>query len=135
VYSKADSFESNTALADYLDGLEGSGVISPEQAVALYAQYADGNEKYVQNDDGTSSASFKDMVTSTNGWSVVDDGGANLVGIDRDAKVKAPNGETITLANLKKKLEAEGMSSGDARKAIKALQQNLGISSNWLFGW
>ena len=138
IRKRAEGFESNTALAEYLDGLEATGQITPEEADALYAEYADGNEKYTtkDNDDGTktTSISYKDMVGSTSGWTVVDTGGGNMFGIDSNAKVKSPNGETMTLANLKEKLMAEGMSSSQARNAIKALQQNLGISSNWFFG-
>ena len=128
VYTKAESFESNTALANYLDGLTASGTISEDQADALYAQYADVNEKYVQNADGTSSASFKDMVKSTNGWTVVDNGGANWWwGVDGDAIVKAPNGEQIRLDSLVDILVDEGMDKSDAKSYVKKLQKNLGV--------
>ena len=132
----AESFESNTALAEYLDNQTGV-TITEEQADQLYAELADVNEKFVKDKDGknTNTYSYRDMVNSTSGWTVIDDGGANLWGIDSNAKVKTPNGETITLKNLKSKLMAEGMSSSKARDAIKKLQQNLGISSNWMFGW
>ena len=75
------------------------------------------------------------MVKSTNGWSVDNDGGWNLWGVDRDAIVISPNGEKIRLDQLKDKLKAEGMTDSEASSAIKKLQQNLGISSNWMFGW
>lgn len=127
---KAEGFTSNTKLADYIDGLEASGQLSPQQADQLYEAYADRNEKYTEN--GT--ISYKDMVGSTDGWVVKSKGGANFVGIDKDAKVQAPNGEVMTLKNLQKKLESEGMSEKQAKNAIKKLQQNLGISSNWFFG-
>lgn len=127
VHTKAQSIESNTALANYLDGLAASGEITDEQADALYAQYVDDNEKYVQKDDGSSSASFKDMVGSTSGWTVVDDGGVNwLWGVDNNAIVKAPNGEQIRLDNLVDKLVAEGMEKSKAKEAVKNLQKNLG---------
>jgi hypothetical protein len=118
VHTKAATFESNTALANYLDGLEGADVISPEQADALYAQYVDDNEK----------TSYKDMVGSTNGWTVVDDGGTNwLWGVDEDGIVKAPNGEQFSLDALVDKLVEEGMTRGQARDAVKALQKKLKI--------
>ena len=139
VRQKVATFESNTSLANYLDGLEASGVISPEQADKLYAEYADVNEKYVEVDDGngnkTTKASYSDMVKSEQGWQMVTKGGGNLVGIDANAKVKTPNGETMYLKDLRKKLVAEGMKEKDATNYIKSLQQALGISSNWLFGW
>lgn len=135
VRQKAESFESNTALGNYLDGLEASGVITPEQSDALYAEYVDDNEKYVKNDDGSTAISYKDMIGSTKGWSAVSKGGGNLLGIDANAIVKAPNGETIRLDQLRDKLKAEGMSHSEATNYIKKLQQNLGISSNWMFRW
>jgi hypothetical protein len=39
----------------------------------------------------------------------------------------APNGEIISLNNLRKKLKAEGMTTSEANKLIKALMENLGI--------
>ena len=136
IRKKAESFESNNDLANYLDGLELSGAIDPVAADALFAELADMNEKFVKDDKGkdTKTYSYRDMVGSSKGWTVVDKGGANFSGIDQDAKVKTPNGETITLKNLRKKLVAEGMKESEATKLIKTLQQNLGISSNWFFG-
>ena len=129
VRQKAAGFESNTALGNYLDGLEASGVITPAQSDALYAEYVDDNEKYVDKEDGSKSISYKSMLGSTSGWSVVDDGGINWLGlgIDADAIVKAPNGEQIRLDELRSKLKAEGMSTSDANKLIKSLMKNLGI--------
>lgn len=132
IRQKAASFESNTALGNYLDGLEASDVITLEQSDALYAEYVDDNEKY--NKD-TGAISYSDMIGSSKGWTVVDKGGANLWGIDANAVIKAPNGETIRLDQLRDKLKSEGMTHSEATNAIKKLQQNLGISSNWMFGW
>ena len=131
IRQKADSFTSNTSLASYLDGLVASGTITEAESDSLYAQYVDDNEKY--NDKG--SISYKDMVGSTSGWSVANNGGGNLWGIDANASVVAPNGETITLSQLRNTLKSEGMTHSEATNAIKKLQQNLGISSNWMFGW
>ena len=125
IISKVSKIEDNTSLGNYLDGLVASGKISETQADQLYAEYVDDNEK----------ATYKEMIGSTKGWSVEDYGGGNLLGIDKNAKVKTPTGEVITLKNLRGKLEAEGMSTSEANKVIKKLQQDLGISSNWLFGW
>ena len=135
IKKKAASFTSNTALASYLDGLVANGVISEADSDSLYSQYVDENEKYTTNEDGSSSISYRDMIKSTNGWSVESDGGWNLWGIDNDAIVIAPDGEKIRLDQLKSKLIKEGMSDYEATNAIKSLQQNLNISSNWMFGW
>lgn len=131
---KAATFEDNESLANWAYDLVDTGVITEDQADQLIAENMDHNEKYTTDDKGNSKISYKDMVTSTKGWTVVDDGAGNLIGIDANAKVKSPNNETLTLKQLKQKLIDEGMKDGDATSAIKKLQQNLGISSNWLFG-
>ena len=129
IKNKAASFESNTALANYLDGLVASGTISEADSDALYAEYVDDNEKYVDNEDGSKTISYKSMLDSTSGWSVIDDGGVNWfgIGIDADAIVKAPNGEQIRLDNLREKLKSEGMTTSEANNLIKSLMKNLGI--------
>lgn len=132
IRNKAASFTSNTSLAEYIDGLISAGTITEAEGDALYADYVDENEKY--NKD-TGAISYSDMIGSSKGWTVVDKGGANLWGIDQNAVIKAPNGETIRLDQLRDKLKSEGMTHSDATNAIKKLQQNLGISSNWMFGW
>ena len=119
VASKASSFDDNSDLATYLDGLVANGQITEAQADALYAENADQNEK-----DGT----LKSMVGSTSGWSVVDNGGLNwLWGVDNNAIVKAPNGKQYRLDNLVDYLVEEGMSKSDAKSAVKKLQKNLGV--------
>ena len=118
VRDKAAAFTSNTALANYLDGLEASETITKTQSDALYAEYVDGNEK----------DTYGEMVGSTSGWSVADNGGVNWFwGVDNNAIVEAPNGEKISLENLVDKLKKEGMSAKDAKAAVKKLQKNLGI--------
>ena len=90
----------------------------------------DDNEKYIANEDGAYSdtPSYSDMVNSTNGWEVVNNGGINWFwGIDNNAVIKAPNGEQIRLDSLVDKLVSEGMSKKDAKAAIKNLQKNLQI--------
>lgn len=135
ISKKAEEITDNKSLEAYLERMEASGAISHDQALQLMSQHMDDNEKYDKDDAGNETISYKGMIGSTKGWTVVDKGGGNLVGIDANAKVKSPNGETMTLSQLKQKLIAEGMKSSDATSAIKKLQQNLGISSNWLFGW
>ena len=133
---KAATFKDNESLANWAYGLADTEAITEEQADQLIAENMDYNEKYITDDKGNSKISYKDMVKNTKGWEVIDEGGGNLFGIDSNAKVEAPNGEILTLKQLKTKLtEDEEMEDADARKAIKKLQQNLGISSNWFFGW
>ena len=133
--TKAETFTDNLSLEAWAESLEASGAIDHEEALQLVADYMDPNEKYNTDEDGNKTISYKDMVGSTKGWEVVSNGGGNLIGIDNNAKVKTPDGKTIRLDQLKEKLIDEGMSSSAATNAIKKLQQNLGISSNFLFGW
>ena len=128
VTDKLKELESNTAVEAYLENLEASGAIGHEQALQLMSLYMDNNEKYISKDDGTKSISYKDMVGSTNGWKVENDGDTNWFwGVDNNAIVRSPNGEQIRLDDLVDKLVSEGMSKSDAKAAVKKLQKNLGI--------
>ena len=111
---KLKTFTVNDDLDSYLSSLESQGVISEETSDALYETYKNGS-------------------LTGNKWTVVDDGGFNwLGGIDRNAKVAYGSKENgsyaeYTLAELKKKLKAEGMSGSEANDYIKKLQKQLGI--------
>ena len=125
---KAASFESNEALANWAYGLADAGTITEDDADKLISTYMDHNEKYKDNDDGSKSISYSEMVKSTSGWSVVDNGGVNWFwGVDNNAIVKAPNGEQIRMDNLIDYLVEEGMSKSDAKSYVKKLQKNLNI--------
>lgn len=110
--------KTNNQKADYLAGLVNDGVITTEQAKELLANNAN---------------TQKDLKDRT--WTVVSKGGGNLWGVDNNAKVKDQYGNTYRLDDLVKKLEGEGMTNKQAKNWVKKLQQNLGISSNWMFGW
>lgn len=128
IKTKAASFESNDALANWAYELADSGVITDEEADALISTYMDQNEKYTDNGKGGKSLSYSQMVKSTSGWSIVDKGGVNWFwGVDNNAIVKAPNGEQIRLDNLVDYLVNEGMSKSDAKSYVKKLQKNLGM--------
>jgi len=112
--SEEEKYVSATKIAEmdeYLTALVAQGSITEDEALAIL-------EGYIEQ--------FKNMVRSTKGWSVVDDGGANIFGIDRNAIVKAPNGEQYSLKNLMYQLVDLGMSKSEARKLVKTLQDNLG---------
>ena len=129
IKQKASTITSNKELETYLERMEASGAISHDQALQLMSEYMDDNEVYTDNDDGTSSISYKSMVGSTKGWTVVDNGGVNWfgIGIDANARVQAPDGQVYRLDTLRKKLQEEGMSYNEATKALKTLSKNLGI--------
>ena len=144
VLKKFEGFTSNEQIQDY--ALELIKADYDEAEVdKIVAKYLDPNEKYsyktVKDADGTEKQvidkiSYGEMAKSTQEWKVLDDGGGNLFGIDKDARVEAPNGEQMTLKQLRNRLvNDEKMSTSEANKLIKKLQQNLGISSNFLFGW
>ena len=135
IKKKLEGMSSNTEIEAYLERMEASGAISHEEALQYMADYMDNNEVYVDTNDGGKTISYKGMVGSTQGWKVVNDGGWNLIGIDNNAMVEAPNGEIVRLDELRDILISEGMSKSEAKQAVKTLQQKLGISSNWLFGW
>lgn len=126
--SKASGFESNDALADWAYGLADAGTITEDEADKLISTYMDHNEKYKDNDDGSKSISYSEMIKSTSGWTVVNDGGFNwLWGVDNNAIVKAPNGEQIRMDNLVNLLVKEGMRKSDAKSYVEKLQKNLNI--------
>lgn len=128
IESKAESFESNDSLANWAYGLADAGTITEEEADTLISTYMDHNEKYVDNGNGGKSISYSEMVKSTSGWSVVNDGGINwLWGVDNNAILKAPNGEQIRLDNLVDYLVNEGMNKSTAKDYVKKLQKNLGV--------
>lgn len=131
ILERAATFEDNESLAEWAYSLEDSGVIAKGQATKLISQFLDPNEKFAETEDEsgnvTSKYSFSDMVKSTSGWSVVNNGGANLFGVDNNAIVKAPNGEQIRLDNLVDYLVDEGMKRSEAKSYVKQLQKNLGI--------
>lgn len=126
IENKASSYKSNTDLAAYLDGLEKNGTISQEDADNLYAKYADSNEKFKPN---STDYSYTDMVKSSSGWKVIDDGGINWfgIGIDANAVVEAPNGKQMSLDKLRSQLQSEGMTYSQATAIIKTLQKDLKI--------
>ena len=129
IREKLASFKSNAAVENYLQNLEASETIDHETALKLMSEYMDINESSRDEEGNYVAKSYTDMVKSTAGWSVIDDGGINLfgIGIDANAIVEAPNGEKVRLDNLRKKLKSEGMSTSEANKFIKSLMKNLGI--------
>lgn len=111
ITQKASGFTNNTDLANYLDGLTESGLITEDQADALYAEH-----KQVDK-----------AALNKRTWTLVDDGGVNwLWGIDNNATVKDQYGNTYRLDKLVDALVAEGMSKADAKTYVKNLQAKLG---------
>ena len=111
VLNKAASFTDNTDLANYLDGLTESGVITEEQADALYAENKQADK----------------AALNERSWVLEDDGGTNWFwGIDNNATVKDQYGNIYRLDKLIDALVAEGMSKSDAKTYVENLQKKLG---------
>ena len=130
---KAATFEDNESLAAWANALADSKAISYDEADRLIAEFFDHNEKTVEVDDGkggkVNKISYTEMVKSTSGWSVVNNGGFNWFwGVDNNAIVKAPNGQQIRLDNLVEYLVSEGMPKKDAKYHVTQLQKKLGVS-------
>ena len=111
IRSKASGFSNNTDLANYLDGLAESGVITEAEADALFAE----NKQVDQ------------VSLADRSWKLEDDGGTNWFwGIDNNATVKDQYGNTYRLDKLVDALVSEGMSKSDAKNYVKKLQASLG---------
>lgn len=127
IRDRVSTMKSNTMIESYLETLESGGVIDHETALQLMSEYMDTNESTKNAEGKYEAKSYSEMVKSTQGWTVIDDGGGNLLGIDRNAILEAPNGEQITMQNLRVKLIDGGMKRSDATYYIKQLTKNLGI--------
>lgn len=131
---KKGKIESNDALIDFIAKEKIAGNIDDTTSAELLNYFIDKNE--ITGDDGK--LSFSEMVRNyvdnsskqDTGWKMADDGGSNLWGIDKDAKVITPMGTTITLDELFDILvKQEGMEKKEAKKLIKKMQNGLGIST------
>ena len=120
-------------MMSFVQELVGNNYISKSEYLSL-VQYIRNTKTSSNPSQSSPKAQYKTVIGNSKGWSMEDDGGANLFGIDENAKVKAPDGTIWSLDELKEQLIKEGMSKSDAKKAIKKLQQDIGISSNWFFG-
>ena len=109
VVKQLQNYSTEKGQADYLANQVNNGTITKEQAKTLL------------NEHGVT-----DFVNRS--WEMVDDGGINWfgIGIDADAKVRDEFNNTYTLKELKKELE-KTMSSSEAKKWIKDLENQLGI--------
>lgn len=107
VIKNVQNYSTKEGQKQYLASLIDKEIIDSDQADQLMAEY--GVVPYTERS-----------------WEMTNDGGWNLLGIDRDASVKDQFGNEFTLAELKKELK-KTMSNSEATKYIKALQKELGI--------
>ena len=107
VISNVQNYTTEEGQKNYLKTLIDQEIIDDKQADEIMAEYG--------------------VVPLTErSWAMTDDGGWNILGIDRNAKVIDQFGNEYTLADLKKELK-KTMSNSEATKYIKALQKELGI--------
>lgn len=120
------------------DIFEKTGLMTPEEIDALYEKYKGvGTDGDFQTTEGTTK--------TWNGFTAVDDGGKNhkvpdwmakMFGgdpekdIDRNAKIKAPDGKEYTLAEYFRYLKSKdggNLSAEEAREKVIEIQTNLGL--------
>lgn len=107
IVKAVQNYTTKEGQADYLAKQVASGKISEEQAYQILDEHG--------------------VVPLTErSWEMTNDGGWNLLGIDRNASVRDQFGNEYTLADLKKELK-KTMSNSEATKYIKKLQKQLGI--------
>ena len=106
IISQLQGYTTEAGQADFLASLMNQGLIDENKAIALLDKYA-----------------VTDLVNRS--WELINDGGANLFGIDRNAKV-SDGTKTYTLAELRKEL-MKTMSRKEANDWIKQLMDDLGI--------
>ncbi len=119
-----EKMENNTDMAEYLADMVNRDVITEDAAKQYLKRFEDVYE--ITGLGGV--ADYASMVQNVGGWTAVTDGGGNRSGtIDRNARVKAPTGDVLTLAQLYRILKKHGMEKDDARRYIIKLQDHLGI--------
>lgn len=108
IIDSVQNYTTEQGQADYLANQVNAGNITEDTAMEILGQYG--------------------VVDLTNrNWEMVDDGGFNFLwGVDNDAKVRDEYANEYTLKELKKELK-KTMTSSDAKKYIKELQERLGI--------
>ena len=144
--------DSNQSVEGRLDALVEAGVITQDEADEIYTKHmsaaTDTEEPLTSNDNagnvGATPEKLQDMFNNADdwdptqdGWKVISDGGWNWGGgIDKNAKVLAPNGTTYTIHGLYNELVEELMATGygeskakkDAEKMVVHLQKKTGIT-------
>ena len=107
IVKTVQNYTTKEGQADYLAKQVANGKITEEQAYQILDEHG--------------------VVPLTErSWEMTNDGGWNLLGIDRNASVRDQFGNEYTLADLKKELK-KTMSNSEATKYIKELQKQLGI--------
>lgn len=117
-----ESFESEEDMGDYLADMVNKGFISEAVATEYLKRFDDPYEEY----DAGGRIDYASMVKNPGGWTLTDDGGTNFFGgLNRNMKIKSPNGQEFTMAQLYRLLKKNGMDEQEAKDHLVKLQNYL----------
>ena len=114
-----ESFESEEDMGDYLADMVNKGLISEAVATEYLKRFDDPYEVY----DSGGRIDYASMVKNPGGWTLIDDGGTNFFGgLNRNMRIKSPNGQVFTVAQLYRLLKKNGMDDKEAKDHLIKLQ-------------
>lgn len=114
-----ESFESEEDMGDYLADMVNKGIISEAVATEYLKRFDDPYEVY----DSGGRIDYASMVKNPGGWTLIDDGGTNFFGgLNRNMRIKSPNGQVFTVAQLYRLLKKNGMDAKEAKDHLIKLQ-------------
>lgn len=117
-----ESFESEEDMGDYLADMVNKGLISEAVATEYLKRFDDPYEEY----DEEGRTDYSSMVKNPGGWTLTDDGGTNFFGgLNRNMRIKSPNGQEFTVAQLYRLLKKNGMDAKEAETYLVKLQNYL----------
>ena len=117
-----ESFESEEDMGDYLADMVNKGLISEAVATEYLKRFDDPYEEY----DAGGRIDYASMVRNPGGWTLTDDGGTNFFGgLNRNMRIKSPNGQEFTVAQLYRLLKKNGMDAKEAETYLVKLQNYL----------
>ena len=117
-----ESFESEEDMGDYLADMVNKGLISEVVATEYLKRFDDPYEEY----DAEGRIDYSSMVKNPGGWTLTDDGGTNFFGgLNRNMRIKSPNGQEFTVAQLYRLLKKNGMDAKEAETYLVKLQNYL----------
>lgn len=114
-----ESIESEEDMGDYLADMVNKGIISEAVATEYLKRFDDPYEVY----DAGGRIDYASMVKNPGGWTLIDDGGTNFFGgMNRNMRIKSPNGQVFTVAQLYRLLKKNGMDAKEAKDHLIKLQ-------------
>ena len=117
-----ESFESEEDMGDYLADMFNKGLISEADAIEYLKRFDDPYEEY----DAGGRIDYAAMVKNPGGWTLTDEGGTNFFGgLNRNMRIKSPNGQEFTVAQLYRLLKKNGMDEQEAKNHLVKLQNYL----------